>query len=167
MTNPVDLQKEIEVFLYREAYLLDQGHFETWLDLFTDDALIWMPTTETRDIDQERFPELGEWHYIEDDKSFLRKRYERLLTGLAHAEQPRSRTRRFVTNVFIKENDSDEKLIVNSNFFIYQSRLDREEYYYVGRREDTLVRTGDSWRISKRFIYLDQRVLPRSLSIFF
>ncbi len=167
MTNRWDLQKEMESFLYLEAHLLDQEDFEAWLDLFTDDAVYWMPTTETRDVDQEKSPLMGEWHLIEDDKYFLRKRYERLQTRLAHAEQPRSRTRRFVTNVLIKENDNNHTLLVLSNFVIYQSRLDREEYYYVGRREDSMVRQGDSWKIGKRFIYLDQRVLPRAPSVFF
>ncbi|ADG06985.1 aromatic-ring-hydroxylating dioxygenase subunit beta [Kyrpidia tusciae] len=166
MTN-LEILKEIETFLYREAYLLDQGDFEAWLDLFTDEAVYWMPTTETRDNDQEKSPVLGEWHLIEDDKYFLRKRYERMQTRLAHAEQPRSRTRRFVTNIFILDNVDDNSFVVHSNFIVYQSRLEHEEYYYVGRREDTLIRDGDSWKILRRYVYLDQRVLPRAISVFF
>lgn len=167
MINHLDLHKEIELFLYHEAHLLDQREFEAWLDLFTDDAFYWMPTTETRDIDQEKSPLKGEWVLIEDDKNFLYKRYERLQTRMAHAEQPRSRTRRMVSNVLIKENDNDQKLLVLSNFIIFQSRRDKEECFFVGRREDTLVRHGDKWKISNRSIFLDHRVLPRAISIFF
>lgn len=39
--------------------------------------------------------------------------------------------------------------------------------FFVGRREDTLDRYGDKWKISNRSIFLDQRILPRAISIFF
>lgn len=167
MNNHLELHKEIELFLYHEAHLLDQSDFEGWLDLFTDDARYWMPTTETRDVDQKQSPLKQEWHLIEDDKPFLHKRYERLQTRLAHAEQPRSRTRRLVTNILIKENHNNQKLLVLSNFIIFRSRRDNEESFFVGRREDTLDRYGDKWKISNRSIFLDQRILPRAISIFF
>jgi hypothetical protein len=38
----------------------------------------------------------------------------------------------------------------------------------VGKRNDTLVRVGDSWKISRREILLDQNVLlAKNLTTFF
>ena len=34
---------QAEAFLYREALLLDEGDYDAWLDLFTRDAVFWMP----------------------------------------------------------------------------------------------------------------------------
>ena len=36
--------REIERFLYDEAFLLDERRFDEWLALFTDDARYRMPT---------------------------------------------------------------------------------------------------------------------------
>ncbi|MCI0846661.1 MAG: 3-phenylpropionate dioxygenase, partial [Chloroflexi bacterium] len=37
------LKYEIEEFLYEEAELLDERHFEEWLELLTDDIRYFMP----------------------------------------------------------------------------------------------------------------------------
>ena len=37
------LVREIEDFFFAEAELLDERHFEAWLDLLTDDVRYWMP----------------------------------------------------------------------------------------------------------------------------
>jgi p-cumate 2,3-dioxygenase beta subunit len=40
------LQYEVEQFLYKEAYLLDQWLLDQWLELFTKDARYVVPTTD-------------------------------------------------------------------------------------------------------------------------
>ena len=164
-SETLDLQREVELFLYAEAKLLDNALFEQWLALFTEDARYWMPLAETREAGKERSPAAGEWSLMEEDKKFLSKRYERLMTGMAHSEQPRSRTRRFITNVLV-EKCADESLLVDSNILVFQSRRDSSEQFFVGCRQDVLVRDGDGWKIAQRSIFLDHRVLPRAISIF-
>jgi 3-phenylpropionate/cinnamic acid dioxygenase small subunit len=163
-----DLQQEIEQFLYDEAELLDDGQFCEWLDLFTDDARYWMPVRETlqgrRDgLHPEDAPAVS---LIDDDKTFLTMRVRRLDTGLAHAETPPSRTRRFIGNVRIRE-QADGELLVRSNFQIYQARQEQTDYQFFGQREDRLRKVAGQWRIAQRKIVLDHTVLPRALSTFF
>ena len=74
--------------------------------------------------------------------------------------------RYFVSNVEIEEADGDE-LDVLCNLLVYQSRLERTEVMYVGRREDRLRRHGDQWRIARRKVVLDQTLVPRTMSTFF
>lgn len=163
----LDLHREIELFLYREAKVLDAGDFDAWLELFTEDARYWMPITETREVGDERSPTAGEWALMEEDKRFLMQRRARLAGGLAHSEQPRSRTRRFISNVLVS-GEPDGPLEVESNVLVFQSRRGNSEQFYVGRRVDTLVHDGaGDWKISARLVVLDHRVLPRALSIFF
>ncbi len=159
------LQREVERFLYREAGLLDDGRFRDWLELFTDDAVYWMPARETRD-DASGVAGPGEMALFEDDKAFLLARIERLESGFAHAETPPSRTRHFVSNIEIVEARPGE-LVVRSNILVFQSRLERTENFYVGCREDRLRRAADGWRIARRKITLDQTLLPRTLSVLF
>ena len=163
-----DLQQEIEQLLYYEAELLDDGEFDAWLDLFTDDARYWMPVRETlqgrRDgLHPEDAPAVA---LIDDDKAFLTMRVRRLDTGLAHAETPPSRTRRFIGNVRIRP-QPDGELLVRSNFLIYQARQEQTDYQFFGQREDRLRRVAGQWKIAQRKIVLDHTVLPRALSTFF
>lgn len=161
-----DLRRDIEDFLYREAKLLDEQRFAEWLALFTDDVRYWMPITETREVGQPRDHVPGEWSLMEDDSRFLAKRMERLAGGLAHAEQPRSRTRRFISNVLVTPGPNGD-VVAESNFLVFQSRRGNSEQFFVGSRRDRIVPTGPEWKIAERTILLDHRVLPRAVSIFF
>lgn len=159
------LQHRVEQFLYREVRLLSELRFKEWLDLFTDDVRYWMPARETVADRPDAVAADGEMAFF-DDKPFLAARIERLRSSLAHAEQPPSRMRYFVSNVEVAEAGGDE-LDVRCNLLVYQSRLERTEVLYVGRREDRLRADGDSWRIVLRMVILDQTMIPRTMSTFF
>ncbi len=161
-----ELQHSVEQFLFREVRLLSERRYEEWLDLFTDDIRYWRPARETIDGQPDAVSGEGEMAFFDDDKEFLAARIERLRSSLAHAEQPPSRLRYFVSNVEIEELGEGE-FDVRCNLLVYQSRLERTEVSYVGRREDRLRRIDRSWRIASRKIILDQTLLPRSISIFF
>ncbi|MBH63376.1 MAG: aromatic-ring-hydroxylating dioxygenase subunit beta [Alphaproteobacteria bacterium] len=168
MTSP-DLQHKVEQFLFREVRMLAEGRFEEWLDLFTEDTRYLMPireTTATRE-DSERGEEF--LPHVDDDKDFMRARVQRLRHHLAHAEQPPSRLRYFVSNIEVEDAEGGEKgdLDVRCNLLVYQSRLERTEKIFVGRREDRLRPEKDSFLIASRTVVLDQSLLPRSITIFF
>ena len=168
MTSP-DLQHEVEQFLYREVRMLAEGRFEEWLDLFTEDSRYLMPIRETTATREES--ERGEEFlpHVDDDKDFMRARVQRLRHHLAHAEQPPSRLRYFVSNIEVEDADGAEAggLDVRCNLMVYQSRLERTEKIFVGRREDRLRPENGSYRIASRTVVLDQSLLPRSITIFF
>jgi dibenzofuran dioxygenase beta subunit len=166
VTATPELQRAVEQFLYREARLLDDGELRVWLDLFAEDARYWMPARETRANRAEELRGEEELAIFDDDKAFLKARIDRIEGGLAHAEEPRSRTRHFVSNVEVRE-AADGELDVACNILVYQSRLERTECVYVGRREDRLRCVGSDFRIARRKIVLDQTLLPRTVSVFF
>ena len=162
---PHDFQRDIERFLFREARLLDEGRYEEWLALFADDVRYWAPARMTTASVEASVTGEHDLALIDDDKSFLRARIQRLHSGLAHAETPPSRTRRFITNIEI-DKTTDDEFDVACNMLIYQARLERTELALVGRREDRLRRGTGSWLISRRKIVLDQTLIPRTISIF-
>lgn len=163
------LQYEVERFYTAEASLLDSHQYERWLSLFSDDTHYFMPIRRTmprRQITKE-FTKPGEMAFFDDDKIMLSGRVAKLATGTAWAEDPPSRTRHIVTNVRIAE-DVGTELTVESNFLLYRTRLKSEEDQWIGRREDVLRRTEDSFQIARRYIFLDQTVLlSQNLSNFF
>ena len=89
------LRPAVEAFLYREARLIDEGQFDEWLTLFTEDAQYWCPSNRD-DVDPER-----EVSIIYDDRVRLSDRVWRLQSGKAFAQQPPSRTCRFFSSTAI------------------------------------------------------------------
>ena len=166
MTVNAELQHEVEQFLYSEVQLLSERRYREWLDLLADDIKYWMPVRETKsEGDGIAGPE--GLAIFDDDKKFLSARVERFNSDLAHAEQPPSRVRYFVSNVAIRAR-ADGALDVGSNLLVYQARLEKTESFFVGRREDVLrPNASGGWLIARRKIVLDQVVLPRSISLFF
>ena len=155
--------KEIEQFLHREAYFLDEHRFEEWLELFTDDVEYVIPLREhvQGDVAPPGHP------IIQDDKTMLMARVRKHQTGLSHVETPRSMTCHLITNVLIEEGPGPDERLVMSNFVVRQARKLRDEAWWVGRRRDHLRRVEGSWRIARREVILDATLLPRGISIFF
>lgn len=159
-----DLHREVEGFLFREAQLLDEGRFDEWLTLLADDVRYWVPTRQTTSTPEMSVSGDLDLPLIDDDKAFLKARIQRLHSGLAHAETPPSRTRRFLTNIDIQK-ETDNECEIACNLLVYQTRLERTEAVYVGRREDRLRKGNGSWLVARRKIVLDQTLLPRTISI--
>ncbi|MHB8221180.1 MAG: aromatic-ring-hydroxylating dioxygenase subunit beta [Acidimicrobiales bacterium] len=155
-------RNDIEQLLYKEAHLLDEGRFEEWLDLLTDDVEYVMPLTEHV---QGKVEPAGH-PIIKDDKTMLMARVAKNATGFSHVEIPTSMTCHIVSNVYIEEAANGEAA-VKSSFMVRQARKLRDEAWWVGRRHDRIRLDGDGWRIAYRCIYLDATVLPRGVSIFF
>lgn len=165
----MQLQYEIEQFLYDEAALLDERRFDEWLTLLAEDVEYWMPVRSTRMRGDEahEFAEPGSTAFFDDDRESLEQRVRKLHTGFSWSEDPPSRTRHYVSNVRILGEDADE-VKVSCNFLVYRSRLASDEDIWAGRREDVLRRTDRGWVICKRHLFLDQVSLrSKNLSIFF
>src|SRR5438067_3495704 len=138
---------EVEDFLYHEAALLDAWRLDEWLALLTDDATYRVPSNDQPDSDPK-----GALFTIADDMRRIRARVARLKDPHAHAESPRSRTRRLISNVRIVE---QAPLRVEANFIVYRYRGNEDVRTYVGRYRYTLVRQDGAIRIKAREAILD------------
>lgn len=143
-----ELRESVEDFLYREAALLDEWRLDEWVDLFTDDARYVVPSTDLPEGDPAR-----DLVFIDDDIIRLRARVERLNSRHSHREFPRSRTRRFVSNVRVEET-GDGELRVRANVLVYRFRSG-DGAPYVGAIEYILRRDDGNLRIAHRRAVLD------------
>ncbi len=158
---------QVVEFLYYEAELLDGGRFTDWLTLMTDDVSYSMPVRLNREkSDKPTFSDaMG---YFSEDRETLRLRVERLKTDFAWAEDPPSRTRRFVSNVRVAAGEQDGEVAVRSYLLVYRNRGDVADVDLISaERHDLLVRADDGWRLKKRMIMVDQANLgTKNLAIF-
>ena len=146
------LRPEVEAFLYEEAELLDNWQLEEWAALFTEDAIYHAPALDdpTRDRANSVF-------LINDDLPRIKSRARQLLGDTAWAENPRSMTRRLITNVRVIAADGDT-VRATANFLIQRSRMERI-VTYVGQYRYKLVRNGASFKIAERIVLLAQDTL--------
>ena len=138
---------EVEDFLFQEAALLDAWRLDEWLALLTDDATYRVPSN-----DQPLSDPKSALFTIADDIRRIRARVTRLKDPHAHAESPRSRTRRLISNVRIVEQNP---LQVEANFVIFRFRGNEDVRQYVGRYRYTLERRDGKLKIKTREAILD------------
>jgi p-cumate 2,3-dioxygenase beta subunit len=144
----------VSQFLYDEAALLDEWRLDEWLALFHRDAAQYLvPSPEDLSDDPATTLQL-----VHDAMLTLTGRVERLKSKHAHAESPRSRTRRQITNVRVWRGPDD--LQSRSNFDVTRVRagvVDR----YVGVYEHQLLPGGNGetpWLIGRRRALLDHSI---------
>jgi 3-phenylpropionate/cinnamic acid dioxygenase small subunit len=160
----VGLWFEVVSWLDHEAALLDEGRLEEWLGLLTEDVDYSMPVRLTRERGSGPDTHAGAPHFLDDART-LRMRVERLKTEFAWAEDPPSRTRRFVTNV--RAEPTADGVKVRSYLLLYRNRGDDSGAELISaERHDHLRRTPNGLRLSRREVRIDQSTLGvRNLAV--
>lgn len=134
------LQAAVTDLLYAEAELLDDWRLDEWLDLFTDDAVYWIPA-RGGDVD----PSTDTSH-VYDDRSRLEERVWRLTHGPAYRQLPRSEMSHLVSNIRIVA--SPELIVVTSRVVVAEVRKDRQRIF-AGKVTHTLrADNGDELKIA-------------------
>lgn len=156
-------------FLVNEAHLLDGRKFTSWLNLLAPDIEYRIPIRVTAVGSSRTDDILDMEHYAENFYS-LRKRVERLGTEHAWAEDPPSRTRRFITNIRTFAAPEDGDVVVESYILLYRSRGDQLSTAVLAGVRTDLLRdvTTEECRLARRLVILDDSVLnTQNLAVFF
>ena len=139
-------------FLYDEAALLDEWRLDEWLALFHPRAARYLiPSPED-------FSDNPATTLVNDSMATLAGRVGRLKSKHAHAESPRSRTRRQIANVRVWQGPDD--LLSRSAFDVTRVRggaVDR----YVGVYEHQLLPNDNEdtpWLIGRRRVLIDHSI---------
>jgi 3-phenylpropionate/cinnamic acid dioxygenase small subunit len=129
-----------ELFLLREARLLDEGRFDDWLALFMPEAWYWVPSEPNQ---SDRFETVS---LINDDRRLLETRVRRLASPRMYSQEPRSRTSRIVGNVTIEE-VATNACTVRSKFLMIEYRREQQRIF-GGTALYGMVRAGGSIMIA-------------------
>lgn len=154
-------------FMYHEAELLDDRRHREWLGLLTKDIVYLAPVrvTTAHSLSDSVLADMA--HFAEDLFS-LRKRVERFETDHAWAEDPPSRTRRFVTNVRCWHGDAGGELVARCNLLLFRSRGDVQKPDLLSAQRTDLLREEEGdLKLARREILLDESVLrTQNLAVF-
>lgn len=158
---PLLSRHEAEEILFTEARLLDDGLYEEWLELFTEDGIYWIPSDEAADPVQET-------SIMYDDKRQREKRVFQLRNKHL-AQDPLSRTVHFISNVEIEETESPDEVTVRCNVIVAEMRPGDHQELVKGigvprliacRCSYRLRQENDIWRIAMKQACLINRDLP-------
>lgn len=139
-------QAEAEKLLHREARLIDEWKLDEWLDLFTSDAVYWLPGG------QDNYDPDLEVSIIYDDRQHMEDRVWRLLRGFAHPTDPRTRLRHIIGNIEL-DDVTGERLLVSSNLVVHTARLGVQAAH-AGRAEHHLRSVDGVWKIAFKKVEL-------------
>ena len=144
---------DIEEFLVEEAALLDDWRLEEWRTLFSATGRYLVPNL----AGDPYAPHETTLYLIADDSHHLTERVKRLNKTTAHAEHPRSRTRRLVSNVRILERGNDF-IKAQCGFITFRTSQGVTDTYF-GRHEYVLVDESNALRIQEKRTILDMGAL--------
>jgi p-cumate 2,3-dioxygenase subunit beta len=143
---------EIEEFLIDEAALLDEWRLEEWLALMAPEARYLVPPLDAPNADYR-----DTLFLIADDRRTLASRVRQVLSGTTWAENPRSRTRRLITNVRLLAVNGEEAR-ATANFAVWRFQHEQSDVY-VGQYRHILLRDPSGLLFRERRAVLDLETL--------
>lgn len=135
-----------EHFLYHEARLLDTQQYEAWLELFTDDAIYWLP------LERDQKDGVETSSLVHDDRTLLGLRVQQARHPRAHARLPLARTVHQVGNVMVLAEEGGETKVA-STLQVIEWRHDRQRVWGAVV-EHRLRRAGSGYRIAYKRVDL-------------
>ena len=116
--NPVT-EEELINFIYAEARILDEGHYDDWLALWLEDGHYWMPL-DYKQTDPHLVTSL-----LYEDMFMLKLRVERLNGPRTFSQKPKSRCHHVIQRPFVDKMDHDAgHFVTNTSMHYVETRLD-------------------------------------------
>ncbi|MCW3039229.1 MAG: ring-hydroxylating dioxygenase subunit beta [Solirubrobacterales bacterium] len=149
----LDLLREVEQFVYREARYQDELQYDAWESLWTDDGVYWVPANGG-DTDPTKQVSI-----MFDNRARIATRIKQLHTGKRHSQTPPSQLRRLVSNVELLPPPEGATfgpagdVYAGANFLVYESR-ERGVTLWAGRSEYALRTTDDGLRMAFKKVTL-------------
>ncbi len=169
--SAIERYHAITQFLFDEAEALDEWRLRDWLGMLTEDVIYQVPIRVHKEVtdDNRVTGVMPNSFHLDESRTSLEMRVERVETGFAWAEEPPTRTRHLVGNIRVREGDAADSVAVRSNVLLYHTRWDRPEYTVLSaERHDVLRHDGQRWLLARRVAVPDNTVIPTlNMSFFF
>lgn len=155
------LDHKINMFLTKEARLLDQQCFDEWLTLFLEDGCYWIPGS------MPAASPASEVTYEFHDIRRLKDRIVRLQTGFAYSQIPVSKTNRILGAPEVwAVPGSSEGFLVRTSFIVFESR-DGKSQVLSGWYGYVIIKDNDELKIKMKQINLNDCLSPQGNHSFF
>ena len=141
------LTRQAGQFLSHEAWLLDHFKFDQWLDLYSDDAVYWVP------LELGQADPISTHSLMYDDKRLMQIRVRQQTHPRAHARLPLTRTVHQVGNVMVRQTEGAGEIQVSSTLVLFEYRKERQRSF-AANVVHTLLTLPEGWKISHKRVDL-------------
>ncbi|MFC3444342.1 aromatic-ring-hydroxylating dioxygenase subunit beta [Sphingobium rhizovicinum] len=157
-----DVYNRLLEALYEEAAALDERRFDDWVAYLEEDLSYTAPLRLTRNGPNKDRDVVRTMKHFDENYGSILMRTGRLAKS-AWAEDPPSRTRRFVTNVRVAESETVGEYEVVSYLYVERSRMDNPENETISAERRDIWRLVDgAYKLARREIIVDQSTLGMS-----
>ena len=151
-----DLQREVTDLVYREAMLLDRRRWDDWIDLYTEDAVYWVPSWASEE-ETTTDPELQLNLIYLRNRGGLEDRIFRIESRDSYASVPLDRTVHVVSNVLVEQSDGED-IEASANCLVHtygkKGSMTRGGMYdFILRRTDAGLKIA-----RKKITFIDDRL---------
>lgn len=131
-------------FVYNEVRMLDEGRYDEWLNLWTEDGIYWMP------LDWKQKDEINETSLMYEDQFMLRLRVERLTGARTFSQKPKSRCHHVIQRPYVDKIDNDAgAFLVTTQMHYVETRLD-DQFLLALTAQHELVLKDDALKIARK-----------------
>ena len=148
----LNLLTSVEQFLYEENELLDELRYDAWVEMFTPDAVYWVPSNSDK-TDPMRHVSL-----IYDDVRRIRERIARADSGMFWSQDPPTRTTRLIGGVQVFAEDSGYRVLAK---LVLVAVRRGETQTLSGTCRYQLVNLDGKLLIKRKEVVLAQNDLPQ------
>jgi 3-phenylpropionate/cinnamic acid dioxygenase small subunit len=139
---PLEIQRDVEQFLYRQAELLDGKDWQGYIDCFAAEGVYRMPAHPHQTSGD------GEPSIFFEDRNLMTIRMKRILHPRAWSQKTQWGTNHVVSNTVIEAHDAKSGAAVcRSRFHMLEFRRDQSRHF-AGSYVHRLVKAPDGYRIA-------------------
>lgn len=144
-------------FVAHEAALLDEGQWEQWLALFTEDGRYWVPLLGRQQEDAHAYNSIAY-----EDRLLLELRIRRLRDPRAHSQHPPSRCQHVLQMPRLEGVDAEGGTAVLRTPFLYVEARGGDQLVLAGSYRHELTCTSQGLRMRQKRVDLlgAERALP-------
>ena len=151
--------------LYREGEYLDQRKWQQWLELYTQDAVYWVPAWRNED-EPTSDPDSEMSQIYHSSRRGLEERVMRVESGKSVTARPLPRTTHFISNI-VAGDEADDTISVRANWMVQFFQPHRGvQYTNFGHYQLSLKQGGNGWQIATKTIYLNNDLVPALLDFY-
>lgn len=156
MTVDAELEREVASLINRESVLLDRHRWDDWIDLYTEDAVYWVPSWANEE-ETTTDPETQLNLIYVRNRGGLEDRVFRIESGDSYASVPLDRTVHVIGNILV-ESAGDDVVEATANCLIHTygkkgSSTRGSLYDFTFRRIDGALKIA-----RKKITFIDDRL---------
>lgn len=163
--NPREAREIAAEILAREGRALDERRWDDWLDLYSPDAVYWVPAWKSESLPTaDPANEISLIYY--NNRRGLQERVQRIRSGKSLSSTPLHRTAHFASHVLV---DATGDASINAYATFQVNVFDprgKKQHLFFGHYQLGLVVQDGSWLIGRKKTLLQNDYIPTMLDIY-